>query len=121
MYNGVVQFDSSWDKGGEAVNKLDTSMPVQGANNIGTAGRVDPTSWFGEGGIVSRIANNIPGVNAVAGMHDVFQVRLQEWGGVIARNTVNIPGMIPAAALTYSSLLEGPPSSVLTVYNAKGK
>lgn len=82
--------------------------------NIGTAGPVDPNSWWGEGGIVSRLANNIPGVNAVSGLHDVFQIRLDEMGGNIARNALNVPGMLPAAGVTYAALFDGIPGIALT-------
>jgi len=80
--------------------------PAEGKNNIGTqGGPVDPNGWFNEGGRVSRFANFIPGVNAVSGMHDMFQVTLDKWGGDWARNILNVPGMIPAAGITYGALM----------------
>ena len=54
---------------------------------------------------MSRFANFIPGVNAVSGMHDMFQVTLDKWGGDWARNILNVPGMIPAAGITYGALM----------------
>jgi hypothetical protein len=45
-------------------------------------------------------------------MHDVFQVRLEEWGGVMARNYLNVPGMIPAAVITYAGLANNVYSSI---------
>ncbi len=114
-YNEVVKYDVTWDKGGDAVDKGEFGMPVQGANNIGTAGPVDSNSWWGEGGIVSRAANNIRGVNPVSGFHDVMQVRLDEWGGNFARNALNVPGMLPAAGITYAALFDGIPGMALTV------
>jgi len=87
-------------------NNPSVDMPVKGTNNIGTAGKVDPNSIFGEGGYISRIANQIPVVNAVGGMHDVFQIQLEAWGGNIARNIFNVPGMMIAAAITYPGMLD---------------
>lgn len=71
--------------------------------------------WFGEGGVLSRIANQIPSLNAISGMHDVFQVRLQEWGGVWARNALNVPGMLPAAGVTLMGLRDTPYLSYDTI------
>lgn len=107
LYNNVVNYDTELGPGGEAVNKRPLDLPVRGAINIGTAGTVDPSSWWGEGGIVSRALNYVPGVNAVSGMHDTFQVgldRLTNSTDGLARNILNIPGMLPAAVITYSAL-----------------
>ena len=114
IYNEVVKYDTTWEKGGDAADKRGFDMPVKGANNIGTAGPVDSYSWWGEGGTISRSANNIPGINAVAGLHDVFQIRLDEWGGNLARNVFNVPGMLPAAGITFMSLFDGIPGMALT-------
>ena len=61
--------------------------------------------------------NRIPGMNAIAGMHDVFQVRLDQFGGShfgsILRGGLNIPGMPVAAALTYPALLQGVPAVMM--------
>ncbi len=50
---------------------------------------------------MSRLLNNVPRVNATAGMHDVFQV---SFGGGYLRDVLNVPGMPVAAIITYSSL-----------------
>ena len=106
-YNAAVKYDLDIGPGRDAVDKKNPlAMPTKGANNIGTAGEVNPMSWWGEGGIISSIANQIPSFNAVAGMHDVFQVRLQEYAGVWARNAFNVPGMPLAAAITWGGLRE---------------
>lgn len=90
--------------GGEATGKDPISgQPVEGANNIGTQDNiVDPNSVWGEGGKVSRAANQIPGVNAVAGLHDVMQVSM---GSTIWRDILNVPGMGVAAGVTYGGFL----------------
>ena len=104
-YNEIVKFDATGQMGGAAIEKGRYDYPKSGANNIGTAGGpVDLNGVWNEGGQVSRFANHIFGVNAVAGMHDVFQVKLDIWGGDMARSALNVPGMIPAAAITYSAL-----------------
>jgi hypothetical protein len=52
------------------------------------------------------IKNVLPaGINAVAGLHDIFQIALGEIGGW-ARITFNVPGMIPAAYITYGGMID---------------
>ena len=90
LYNETVGYGATWESGGEAKPKTSVTYPCQGCNNVGTAERViDPNSWFGEGGRISRALNAVPGVNAIAGTHDVYQVGLQNWGGALARNILN--------------------------------
>ena len=60
---------------------------------------------FSEGGDLSKTLNKVPGINAVAGVHDVMQVSL---GDGLARDVLNVPGMIPAAAFTYTAALGQP-------------
>ncbi|NKB16703.1 MAG: hypothetical protein HC774_07330 [Sphingomonadales bacterium] len=113
-YREIVKYGSEWRPGeGEAV-KSEKSMPNQGKNNVGifspdpakikyalTSAKVNSP--------LSRFLNQIPGVNAVAGMHDVFQAQLPDnW----VRNAINIPRMPVAATMTYPALLRGG-SSVL--------
>jgi hypothetical protein len=103
LYNDWVNYDTTWESGGDAVEKERYTYPVKGANNIGVQG--DPNHWAREGSFISRFANKIPGVNAVGGLHDVFQVNLDIFGGNFTRNVFNMPGMLPAAAITYSALV----------------
>ena len=104
-YNKAVKYDATWKKGGQAVFKKPGDLPVNGANNIGVqGGPPQPNSIWHEGGIVSRWANEIPGINAVSGMHDIFQVNLNALGGTTAGWTLNVPGMPVAAAITYTAL-----------------
>jgi hypothetical protein len=103
FYRRVVRYDLDIRPGGEAEGKGETQMPVEGANNVGTQqATVDSSCTFCEGGKVSRIANQIPGINAVAGMHDVFQVSM---GTSIWRDVFNVPGMALAAVITYPGFL----------------
>ena len=105
-YQFVVKYDATWESGGDAINKKQLTSPIEGANNIGIQGQGlgDPNNWFDmrEGSALSVTANKIPGVNAVAGLHDVFQVKL---GTGWARKRFNIPGMFVAAPITYAALL----------------
>ena len=71
---------------------------------------VDTNGLFNEGGVVSRMANHIPGVNAVAGLHDVFQINLNGW----SRNALNVPGMFVAAPITGAALMHGSPAVALS-------
>ncbi|MBI3319284.1 MAG: hypothetical protein HYZ89_01680, partial [Candidatus Omnitrophica bacterium] len=106
LYNKLVHYDVTWAKGGAAVDKKPGDPPVKGALNIGVSGKVNPRSLWGEGGYVSRAANNGPGFNAVSGMHDMFQIGLNRVGGPLLGWTLNVPGMPPAAAITYLALLQ---------------
>jgi RHS repeat-associated protein len=109
LYNKVVNFDITLKKGGDAVSKGDRTAGVPGANNVGVASRnPDPNSLWAEGGRVSRVANRIPGVNASAGLHDFFQVKIGIIGGATARTWLSIPGMPVAAAITYTGALANP-------------
>jgi RHS repeat-associated protein len=111
VYNRFVGYDTSWKPGGEAQPKGRYQLPVQGANNFGNAQSViDPGDFFGEGGQLSRLMNRVPGINAVAGFHDVMQVGWDRWGGAGLRAWLNVPGMPVAAAVTYPALLDGVPA-----------
>jgi RHS repeat-associated protein len=111
LYNRVVGYDTTWKPGGEAQPKGRYQGPVEGANNFGNAQSVvDPGDFFGEGGQLSRLMNRVPGVNAVAGFHDVMQVGWDRWGGAGLRSWLNVPGMPVAAAVTYPALLDGVPA-----------
>jgi hypothetical protein len=106
LYNEWVKYDTTWESGGEAVEKSPSTPPCKGCNNIGTqGGKLNPNGWFNEGGRVSRFANRILGINAAGGMHDVFQVNIDQYLGHFARNVFNVPGMLPAAAISYSALM----------------
>ena len=78
------------------------SYPVKGANNIGfTPEKFScKTSIFNEGQSVSRALNKVGGINAVAGLHDIFQLKLPD----ALRSTLNVPGMPVAAVVTYAAL-----------------
>ncbi|MEO7386406.1 MAG: FG-GAP-like repeat-containing protein [Gammaproteobacteria bacterium] len=114
-YDRLVNYSPTWASGGPAQGKQRFDMPIEGANNFAESRRViDPTTFSGEGGRLSRFINRIPGMNAIAGMHDVFQVRIDQLGGdrfgSILRNSMNYPGMPVAAALTYPGLFDGVPA-----------
>jgi RHS repeat-associated protein len=111
VYNRVVGYDATWKPGGEAQPKGRYQLPIEGANNFGNAQAVvDPGDFFGEGGQLSRLMNRVPGINAVAGFHDVMQVGWDRWGGAGLRSWLNVPGMPVAAAVTYPALLDGVPA-----------
>jgi hypothetical protein len=108
-YRRVVRYDLDISPGGAPVEKGFEGRPVQGANNIGLERPwkydVDGerrVGFFEEGGLLSNVGNWIPGVNAVAGVHDVFQVSM---GASIPRDVFNVPGVAVAAAFTYPGLL----------------
>ncbi len=121
LYNKLVHYDVTWEKGGAAVAKGPGDRPVKGANNVFFATKSpNPNSFCcDEGSFMSRLANLGPGINATSGMHDTFQNHLDSWGGALGVGTtlgwaLNVPGMPPAAALTYMSLLQ--PQEVSFIY-----
>jgi hypothetical protein len=52
--------------------------------------------------------NLVPSINAVAGMHDMFQIGLQYMGGPWMRNIFNVPGMPIAATMTWVAMRDTP-------------
>jgi len=109
LYTKVVGYDATWKSGGDAVNKGPLTPPVEGANNFGNAvdfGDLPQSIRAGmeEGAWFSRTMNSIPGMNAVAGMHDIFQNTWTKLSGSLLREVLNVPGMLPAAALAYGAL-----------------
>ena len=51
--------------------QVPNARPIEGADNIGVPGNLNANpAWDDEGGIFSRYAHRVPGINAVAGMHD---------------------------------------------------
>jgi RHS repeat-associated protein len=117
-YQEAVNYGATWGSGEPAQVKNRYTMPRSGVNNFGGAVRaIDLNSFWNEGGQLSRVMNRIPGMNAIAGMHDVFQVRLDQFGGShfgsILRTGLNVPGMPVAAALTYPALLQGVPAVMM--------
>ncbi|UFH60103.1 hypothetical protein [Sulfurovum mangrovi] len=95
-----------WERG----EKRSSTMPVEGKNNFGVAtyADIDKRSFWEEGGWLSERANKIPGMNAIAGLHDVFQIDLDRIQGAEdgwMRSVFNAPAMIPAAAITTSALM----------------
>jgi RHS repeat-associated protein len=114
-YDQIVNYDATWAPGGAARGKGRFDFPNEGANNFAESRpAINPATFSGEGGRLSRFMNRIPGMNAIAGMHDVFQVRLDQLGGdhfgSALRGGLNFPGMPVAAALTYPALFDGVPS-----------
>jgi hypothetical protein len=112
LYKKTVGYELDMGPGGAAVEKGPTGLPVEGANNVGTQDvwEFDDNGQrivgsFEEGGSLSNTLNQVPGINAVAGAHDVMQVSL---GTGLARDVLNVPGMIPAAAFTYTAALARP-------------
>lgn len=119
-YDRIVGYSATWSPGGAAQGKQRFDLPIEGANNFAESRPViDPSTVSGEGGRVSRFMNRVPGMNAIAGMHDVFQVRLDQLGGDrfggILRSALNYPGMPVAAAMTYPALFDGVPAIAAAV------
>lgn len=110
LYNETVGYGATWESGGEAVTRGHLDPPVKGANVIGTVQEhvIDPSSVFGEGGLVSRALNVIPSGNALAGSHDAIMAAIESWGGRPAFYAFNLPAIPAAALVTAPALFSGP-------------
>jgi RHS repeat-associated protein len=124
-YNEIVGYDAKWEGGEGYQEKGRYTLPREGFIHIGEQGK-DPIGNFWhdlplEGSPLSRGANYIPAVNATAGLHDVMQIKLDQFFGnmvsesfgAFTRSVLNYPGMIPAAALTTTGLLADPRAMML--------
>jgi hypothetical protein len=107
LYTKVVGYGVTWKSGGDAVNKTMLTSPVEGANNFGNAvwKPLNERSGMEEGAWFSRTMNKIPGMNAVAGMHDIFQNTWTEVGGSLLREVLNVPGSRGRVTITTYFLL----------------
>lgn len=76
-------------------------------NSVGTSPGFK--GFASEGRLLSQILNAIPGINAVAVLHDNMQLSWDNWfpGG---RTVLNFPSMIPAFLITYGAMTSGPQS-----------
>ena len=109
FYNRTVGYDVTLEGGDKAVMKDPLTMPKQGDMNFGIARRtpLDARTFWEEGGTLSRAANKIPGMNSLAGIHDVFQVDFDLMQGTqdgLLRTLGNVPAMVPAAVINYTAL-----------------
>lgn len=112
-YYGMVDYNATFQPGGEALRKdVSTTMPVEGANNVGLVTSEPGSCFLCEGAPVSRAVNRIPGISATSGFHDALLVRLELAGisqlGIAA---LNAPTMLPSAAFSYGVLLPGLPTA----------
>ena len=122
-YNKITGFNARWEKGEGYQQKGRFTLPndptlchigIQGAALTGNFWN----DFLLEGGWLSRTTNYIAGFNATGVQHDVLQIKLDElFGGQgmgdFMRSTLNVPNMIPAAALTYAGLLADPRALIL--------
>jgi len=112
-YNRLVNYGATWEPGEGVVSKGQNDSPSDNRINIGFATRTPGKGFWDEGGPVSFYLNRIRGINAVAGLHDKFQVALTSLG---LREILNVPGMIPAAAITYPALMASDMESTVMMY-----
>jgi RHS repeat-associated protein len=106
VYEAVVTYEPDWRPGGPAVPKGPQDPPLKCCNNVGEQ-TLSPASCSAcEGSPMSNILNRIFGINATAGFHDKIVTQFAE--GSILRSTfgpINIPTMLPAAAISYSAIV----------------
>lgn len=93
-YNAVVGYDTNWGPGGAAQDKGRFTLLLLGANNK-------------QGGALSVVLNQVPGVNATGYLHDTWW---NKWAtqGIHFNALTNYGTMLPAAAVTYGAILSDP-------------
>jgi len=103
---------------GEAGTKTSSTDPYQTRNDFGTYVETppSPSEWrfyfsLQEGSLASRLANLVPGLSDVSVLHDAFQNNYPD--GFYRTWVVNVPNMLPAAAITYVAYLDMAPTSVV--------
>ena len=66
------------------------------------------SDFFKQGGALSRVAQYIPGANAVSRLHDHYQIWFDKLAGGVqnswTRTILNVPAMIPATVISYGAL-----------------
>jgi RHS repeat-associated protein len=111
-YYGMVEYNATPQPGSAAQPKGRLDMPVQGGNNFGVATTQPGSCFWCEGAPLSGAANRVPGMNATAGFHDALLVRVELVGvSQTGIAILNVPTMIPSAALTYGVLFPGVPAA----------
>lgn len=107
-YHRIATYPAYSGRGRGWSEKNPLDPPKQSFNNIGYAHRDPPHHILDEGNGFSRFANKVFGVNAVSGVHDPFQIELEQKWGENARAMFNVPGMPVAAGIVYPALLWQP-------------
>ncbi len=113
-YSSVTNYDSTL-KSGDEYSKSDWKnynydeklrLTPKVGNTIGFNDRLTGDNWYSlenigkQGGLISRIANKIPGMNSFSKLHDQLFV-----GKYLTQNTfTNIPSMVPVLAVNYASI-----------------
>ena len=115
-YKKVTTYDPSLAKGGPAIERTGLGRTPNGPNVIGKATtEMHPSgllrqAWHQaveEGGLMSNTANEVPGMNAFAKLHDEVMRNIGISSGLTRPLTVrvmNFPTMPPALAVTYGAL-----------------
>ena len=134
LYKQFVGYDATWKPGGAAVEKAPFERPHAGANNVSAATQnLNPNSLAGklwhhmaeEGGVVSKILNQLPGVNAFSGHHDTLMIHIGRASGSMRALTtgvfgiLNFPTMaVPSLPMTYAALLPQTHTMTISSYAA---
>ena len=96
-----VKLQDVIDNEGDITQISTTVAAVEGANNLWfPVGQQGIQAWIQEGSLFSSVCNLVPGLNAVAGLHDWFSLN-QGWNGPIG---TFVPGLAVAAGVTYGAL-----------------
>ena len=105
VYRGITKFPGiNPGPGGAAqIKKAGSPAAIWGANNVTRAfdGK-GVRAWDQEGALLSRMLNDIPYVNAMAGLHDY--ITSDQYLGM--NYLTNFPTMAPAYALTVAGSLD---------------
>jgi RHS repeat-associated protein len=106
IYYGLSGDDPTWKKGGKSTRKGEKEAVANTRNNnIGKSRNLNAKgapAWDEEGGTVSLLANEVPGMNSGSVMHDYIAFGLETAVGKGALyDTLNLVTIVPVIAINY--------------------
>ncbi len=121
VYERLVGVNPTWEAGNkkasvrgnykEVLGIRGYGVPTDGSIVFGTNIPLDGgLNFWKQGGPLSVTANEIPGMNSLARLHDVMQIGFDVFSGSTdgwLRMVGNAPAMLPAAIINYAGLIEG--------------
>ncbi|MBS0398533.1 MAG: RHS repeat-associated core domain-containing protein, partial [Proteobacteria bacterium] len=122
-YNKMMKYDVTWDKGKGLASENGTYDEKLGvpktADVFGTNQPLNvpgESNFWKQGGPLSLFMDKIPGMHSLSRLHDYFQIQFGPQDS-LTRSVLNVPAMLPAAAINYGALFLTVPGSSAIVEN----
>jgi len=116
-YNKMVGSNVTGERATEPARPRDR-LAIAGPNVDQFGSVVEPgqtPQWHSEGQPIPHAIGRVaPFAHAGSRLHDRWGVRVERWGGPVARTILNVPSMVPAAAITYAGGLDSPIGPILS-------